>query len=172
MQLLFIIAALVLFTAGAIVNYSVTSSQKESKKNILNVLSASTSPTPTKTIIFSTGIPSPTIIPTKEIPTTTKSPTPAITLTQSDQSFLYPNLQNKTVTSSSIWFDSIDSPEQIRTWYQQQIKNKHMNATSFVNTVTNGNTLISLSASSGTESVSVTISRSSNELISHVEIKM
>lgn len=115
----------------------------------------SSSPTPTNT---PTPSPQPTVIPPTATPTSKPNEQ-----SQKISDFQYPGSAVISISSNTAVFESTDDPKKITDWYKDKIKSMGMNATSFVQTSTNGNILNKLvGAKSGSEA-RVEITKQNNQ---------
>lgn len=105
-------------------------------------------------------------------PTVVISSTPKPTLlpSQSNSDFFYPNATTLSSQGEEVVLESSSDPGEITDWYTQKIKEKNMNANTFVRTNSNGNVLNKLAASNGNEKIAVEITRNSGEQKTKIKI--
>ncbi len=113
------------------------------------------SPIPTP-LPIETQRPQPSSLPSPNQPTTSSSQSNNL------QGLNYPNSKLISSNDNTLILESTDNATIISNWYKQQIKQIGMNATSFVQTNTNGNVLNKLVGSNGHNDIEVDIRKTNN----------
>jgi len=118
-----------------------------------------------------TSSPSKSPTPTESItPAQTIQTSPTASTSTSSSDFIYPRSKVISNSSGKITLESNDSPTSITDWYKTKIKEKGINATSFVTTNTNGKILNKLAGANSSINVEVEIQKKEGESTSHITI--
>ena len=154
-----ILTVLLIILTIIIVSERPVKNVKKTPHFTLSKPSPTQSPSPTPTIT-PTPTPQPTNPPPTSTPTPTNKPNPQ---PQTVTDFQYPNSNVVSINGNTTIFESTDDPKKITNWYKDKIKSMGMNATSFVQTNTNGNILNKLVGANGNRKVEIEITKQNNQ---------
>lgn len=153
-----LIIALILIVLGDKTIFNKVKEEPQAKKESDKTPTLTPTPIPTNTPTFT-----PTSKPQK--PTAPRE-TQGTTL----DDFIYPNSKRTESQTNHVTLESPDDPSVITNWYKNKIKEKGMNATSYVQTSTNGNILNRLVGARSGLKVDIEIKKKSTDSVSTINV--